>query len=89
MGKAVHDKVEEYIELWERRCYSDGIPDVAPDCIRDKVPDYRKIALALLNNDMQLTSLGYSGFQSDYYSILKRIEIDAREYQGKQMKINI
>lgn len=89
MGKGVHEKVEEYVNTWEQRCYPNGIPDVAPDCIRDKVPDYRKIALALLNNDMRLTSLGYSGFESDYYSILKRIEIDARSYNGKQIKLKI
>lgn len=79
----------QYVETWEKRCYTDGIPDLAPDCIRDKVPDYRKIAIALLNNDLQLTSLGYSGFKSDYYSMLKRIEIDAREYEGKQIKLKI
>jgi len=89
MGEGVHEKVKKYVETWEQRCYTNGIPDVAPDCIRDKVPDYRKIAIALLNNDMQLKSLGYSGFNSEYYSILKRIEIEARQYEGKQIKLKL
>jgi hypothetical protein len=38
---------------------------------------------------MNLISLGYQPKNSKYYSILKRIEIDAREYEGKQLKLKI
>ena len=83
----VHGKIKEYIEMWERRCYKNGIPDEAPSELGDKVPSYKRICLAILNNDLQLTSLGYYHKQSKYYSILKRIEIDARIYKGKQLKL--
>jgi predicted phosphoadenosine phosphosulfate sulfurtransferase len=49
------------------------------------VPNYKNIALSILKNDYR--SLGYHPEKSKYYSILKRIEIDAREYNGKQIKI--
>lgn len=55
--------------------------------MNDKVPNYKKICLALLNNDLNLTSLGFQTKKSKYYSILKRIEIDARTFEGKQLKL--
>jgi predicted phosphoadenosine phosphosulfate sulfurtransferase len=73
--------------MWERRCYKNGIPDEAPSELGDRVPSYKRICLAILNNDLQLTSLGYYPKKSKYYSILKRIEIDARIYKGKQLKL--
>jgi len=45
--------------------------------------------MALLKNDMNLTSLGYSNKYSKYYSILKRIEIDARPTKYKQLKLKL
>jgi len=53
------------------------------------VPNYKKIAIALLKNDYNLISLGYDAPKSKYYSILKRIEIDARQYKGKQLKLKL
>lgn len=43
------------------RCYSDGIPDDAPRKLRatNRVPSYRAIAVAILSNDHQLSSLGF------------------------------
>lgn len=83
----VHEKVREYVSMWEKRCYKKGIPDEAPFQLKDKVPSYKRICLAILNNDLQLTSLGYEPKKSKYYSILKRIEISARVYKGKQLKL--
>lgn len=85
----VHEKIKQYVETWERRCYKNGIPDSAPIGLEDKVPSYQRIAITLLKNDMNLISLGYQPKNSKYYSILKRIEIDAREYEGKQLKLKI
>jgi len=87
MAKGIHDKVEEYVNEWERRCYKKGIPDEAPIELADKVPSYKRIVMAILKNDLNLSSLGYKTKDSKYYSILKRIEIDAREYNGKQYKL--
>jgi len=55
-------RVMAYVELWESRCYSDGIPDEAPRKLEasGRVPSYRQIAVALLNNDLKLHSLGFS-----------------------------
>jgi predicted phosphoadenosine phosphosulfate sulfurtransferase len=52
------------------------------------VPSYKMICIALLKNDLQLTSLGYKAKQSKFYSILKRIEISARHTdKPKQLKL--
>jgi hypothetical protein len=42
--------------------------------------------MCILKNDMHLKGLGYEGFNSKYYSILKRIEISARK-TNKQLKL--
>lgn len=88
MGINVHKRVAEYVQQWEERCYKNGIPDEAPIEIADKVPSYKRIALALLKNDLQLTSLGYEPKKSKYYSVLKKIEIDARPNTVKQFEFD-
>lgn len=45
--------------------------------------------MALLKNDNNLVSLGYQPKKSKYYSILKRIEIDARPSDFKQLKLKL
>ena len=63
-----------------QRGYLDDIPDEVPHELSDELlaPSYKAIAIAILNNDLQLTSLGFEPRQSKWYSVLKRIEIDAR-----------
>jgi len=70
----------KYIEDWEKRGYKNGIPDIAPDRLEslNKVPSYRKIALAILKNDPSFKSLGFTPKKSNVYSALKRIEIKNR-----------
>jgi predicted phosphoadenosine phosphosulfate sulfurtransferase len=51
------------------------------------VPSYKKICLSILKNDYK--DLGYYPKKSKYYSILKRIEIDQRMYNGKQLKLKL
>jgi|TARA_R100000501_G_C2569365_1_gene76836 predicted phosphoadenosine phosphosulfate sulfurtransferase len=87
MDNRLHDKIIEYIKTWEKRCYKNGIPDEAPTEIDDKVPSYKRICFAILKNDNTLKTLGYTPRKSKYYSILKRIEIDARNKPGKQLKL--
>lgn len=69
-------QIEEYVKTWENRCYYRGIPDEVPVEIFDKVPSYKKIAIAILRNDLQI--LGITPKKSIYYNILKKIEIDKR-----------
>ena len=85
----VHEKINEYIEKWEKRCYINGIPDETPVELLDKVPSYKKICIALLKNDFNLVSLGYEQKKSKYYSMLKKIEIEARQTEFKQLKLKI
>lgn len=68
------------MQTWEKRGYSEGIPDEAPLRLEqlNKVPSYRRICMAILKNDVCLTSLGFSKPKCELYSELKRIEINER-----------
>lgn len=82
--------IESYIKTWESRCYKKGLPDEAPTRLNqlNKVPNYKKICLAILNNDHTLKSLGFQKKKSKYYHMLKRIEISARPTnKPKQLKL--
>ena len=70
-------RVKKYIETWQDRCYSNGIPEEVPPGLatRNIAPSYKAIAIALLKNDMNLTALGFSSRQSDWYGVLKREEL--------------
>jgi len=45
---------------------------------RGLAPSYKAAALALLNNDMRLTSLGFQPPRSKWYDAIKRVEIEER-----------
>lgn len=64
-----------------------GIPDEVPAELADELlaPSYKAIAIALLNNDMQLRSLGFEGKHSKWYDVLKRIEIEARPNEQQRL----
>lgn len=70
-------KIEKYIKDWEQKCYKNGIPDQAPDCIEKncEVPTYRKICFAILKNDHNLKTLGFTEKRSISYNQLKRKEL--------------
>ena len=71
-------KVENYIKIWEGRCYSEGIPDEVPDRLDqlNRVPSYKRIVKAILTNDLgKIAKLK----KSKYYSIFKAIEIGERD----------
>ena len=83
-------KIEKYIQMWEQRCYSNGIPDEAPIELetRNKVPSYRRICYAILKNDYALKSLGFTEIKSKYYHAYKKIEIENRQ-KVKQLKLEL
>lgn len=66
-----------YIDAYLKRDY-DYIPDELPGSLQDLAPAYKFICAAILKNDLHLSSLGYSKPKSEYYSLLKKIEIDER-----------
>jgi predicted phosphoadenosine phosphosulfate sulfurtransferase len=70
-------RVSKYIETWQDRCYSSGIPEEVPSelAARGLAPSYKAIAIALLKNDMHLRVLGFSSRKSDWYGVLKREEL--------------
>lgn len=76
----MHENIKEYIDVWKQRCYHEDIPDDAPLEIFDKVPSYKKIAIAILKNDLKI--LGVTPKVSKYYSMLKKIEIEERELRN-------
>jgi predicted phosphoadenosine phosphosulfate sulfurtransferase len=78
-------EIQRFINEWEKRCYKKGLPDEAPVELKDKVPSYKQIALCILNNNLK--PLGIEGRKTKYYSVLKGIEIDKREFNGKQIKL--
>ena len=73
------EKIQEYIKTWKLRGYFDDIPDERPNEISHIVPSYKSIAICLLKNDLQLHGLGFSKTESQYYGILKQIEIKSRK----------
>jgi len=66
--------------MWEKRCYSDGIPDEVPSRLTqlNKVPSYKQLCSVILKNDVNLKLLGYTPKKSKYYHELKRIELTER-----------
>jgi len=61
-GRCATKRVLEYVQTWQRRCYSEGIPDEVPNKIAasGRAPSWRAVAVALLQNDLQLYQLGYA-----------------------------
>lgn len=61
--------------MWEGRCYSDGIPDEVSDRLMEsmRVPSYKAIALAVLDNDLSLYGLGFTPHVSHWYRTVKQL----------------
>ena len=72
--------IKTYINNWKEKGYQEDIPDEVPEELMklNLAPSYKAIALALLRNDMNLESLGFTPKKSIFYSILKKIEIEPR-----------
>jgi len=82
-------RINHYISTWKERGYSDDIPDEVPSGLTQRLlaPSYKAIVHAILKNDMPLKSLGFVPKQSQYYGILKRIEIEARPQLLQQLRL--
>ncbi len=75
------ERARQYIDTWKARGYPEDIPDEVPHELRKLgvAPSYKAIALALLTNDMNLESLGFTAPVSKWYSAFKRVEIEQRK----------
>lgn len=79
-------EVKDYLLKWEQ-VYSKGIPDEVPSRLDElnKAPSYKRIALAILNNDID--KIG-ARKKSKWYSELKRIELSAKgKIKNKQYRL--
>lgn len=66
-----------YINGWKTKGYPEDIPDKIPTVLAELnlAPSYKAIALCILKNDNNLKILGYTEKKSEWYTILKRIEL--------------
>ncbi len=78
---SIVSKINQYITKWKKQGYLDDIPDEVPTPLMNDnlAPSYKAIALALLKNDHNCVSLGFSPKKSFWYSAFKRVEIEERE----------
>jgi predicted phosphoadenosine phosphosulfate sulfurtransferase len=76
-------RIQKYITLWKKRCYKKDIPDDVPKEIFDRAPSYKKIALAILNNEHSLESLGFQSNKKDAYNAIKKEELKNRNLNYK------
>ena len=85
----MQSKISEYVKKWTGRGYSDGIPDEVPAALSQMglAPSWRAIAIAILKNDHSMKSLGFEAGYSPWYSVLKRIEIEARGGSERQARL--
>src|SRR6187549_2368876 len=79
----MREQIENYIRLWERRCYSSGLPDEVPNEIDDLVPSYKRICIAIMKGDLEY--IGISRPVSQYYGMLKCIELGKQYIKPKNM----
>ena len=64
------------MKVWEGRCYEGGIPDEVETGLMKsmRVPSYKAIALAILDNDLHLYQLGFQPHVSHWYRAIKMNE---------------
>lgn len=79
----MRQQINQYIKVWEQRCYSNGLPDEVPKEINDMVPSYRSICIAILKND--LSYIGIEPPASQFYGILKCIELGKQYIKPTRM----
>jgi predicted phosphoadenosine phosphosulfate sulfurtransferase len=82
-GKTTISRVNSYVKVWEDRCYKDGIPDEVAKRLSDsmRVPSYKAIAMAILQNDLALYTLGFQPVVSHWYRTVK--DMSAHDESGQ------
>lgn len=84
----IRTKIKKYIKDWKGKGYPEDIPDDVPDALMKQrlAPSYKAIALAILSNDINLESLGFTAPKSRWYSHFKRIELEQRAKKAAEDK---
>lgn len=77
--------VNQYINAWLGRGYASDIPDEVPQVLMKQglAPSYKAICQAILKNDMNMESLGFTPKPSAWYSAIKKVEIEQRDKTPK------
>ena len=77
-------RVEVYCQTWKNRCYFKDIPDEAPANLEkiNRVPSYKSIAIAILNNDLLLRSIGFSEEEGKLAKELREALKKSKDKQG-------
>lgn len=85
------EKIQKYIQDWENKCYSNGIPEEVPTRLDqlNKAPSYKKICMVILRNDFALQGLGFSKTKTKVYHDLKKIELSQRGKYNIQTKLKL
>lgn len=80
-------RTKDYVEIWSRRCY-DEIPDDIPPLLAasNRAPSWKSVAMALLNNDHLLHSLGFCSHESALSDELMRAQREKRSGQLRLVK---
>jgi hypothetical protein len=83
----VKSRVNVYESVWRNRGYQDGIPEEVPSelMLLNLAPSWKAVSIALLKNDICLYSLGFSVKKTEYYNMLKKIEIGQRIDKNKKI----
>ena len=76
------------MEVWENRCYSEGIPDYIEQKLMNsmRVPSYKAIAMCILKNDVLLLSCGFGRSSSKYEKLLMTKYKDENSKQQDMFK---
>lgn len=79
-------RANNFVNVWKGRDYAEDIPDEAPSRLEElgKVPSYRRIAISILKNDIEL--LGLQPTRSVWYDVLKKIELKSKKMKEYQQK---
>lgn len=84
------EKILAWVKKWEGRGYSNGIPDEADLGIElaERAPSYRRICMAIMRNDVQLESLGYTRELCAAYIAIKRDELQRAGKSVRPLRTN-
>ncbi len=80
-GRHLTERVREYELVWENRCYENGISDEVPEKIAKsgRAPSYKALVIAILKNDHQLKSLGFTPKESSLCRQLRQNLKDSQQ----------
>ena len=75
-------RVKDYRKIWKDRCYSE-LPDEIPSALAktNRAPSWKSVALALLNNDLKLYTIGFAKSESTTSIELMRQKKDQQNRQ--------